>query len=395
VKKFRDYFEAPIPAGELYHATKKSDSKLAGKLAKRITGKEVKRDGKKDLVFKALQEEFLGALEDIKEDLVLAVKNLDPKKIPVSLGDEEAILDLNKVLPKKFIKLYENLIEDNNDIQYSKRIEIIEYVTNVELEKSFKLEYADPKQEKFVNDLFKKAKKFFNLSSFDSKRLDGIYFEVETTANRVHFPLGLPEILKSMGIGKKCYLAVAYKLKAIASRKDASEDAKTVWASMMTTQKDFYAFYNSRTTVRFIMLKTMSNNAKIKYLKTTLGSIGTEYDKDAIIRKTVTKMLVDQFSPGSQFKRLDELFVKLSKELSETEYAAKKIQINKYTNKIKKKLDGVDADYVYSSKDTIFTSFKKVLTEIILKDSIMDKELRDLIVSKFIGTKTETQSDKD
>ena len=139
----------------------------------------------------------------------------------------------------------------------------------------------------------------------------------------------------------------------------------------------------------------MSNNAKIKYLKTTLGSIGTEYDKDAIIRKTVTKMLVDQFSPGSQFKRLDELFVKLSKELSETEYAAKKIQINKYTNKIKKKLDGVDADYVYSSKDTIFTSFKKVLTEIILKDSIMDKELRDLIVSKFIGTKTETQSDKD
>jgi hypothetical protein len=106
-------------------------------------------------------------------------------------------------------------------------------------------------------------------------------------------------------------------------------------------------------------------------------------------------MLVDQFSPGSRFKRLDELFVKLSKELSETEYAAKKIQINKYTNKIKKKLDDVDADYVYSSKDTIFSSFKKVLTEIILKDSIMDKELRDLIVSKFIGTKTETQSDKD
>ncbi len=65
---------------------------------------------------------------------------------------------------------------------------------------------------------------------------------MELKLNRVHIPIGLPFILKGIGLGKKIYINLIKKYKFLSSTYlDRSMDAVYVWNSIRK-EKDIYTF---------------------------------------------------------------------------------------------------------------------------------------------------------
>ena len=71
----------------------------------------------------------------------------------------------------------------------------------------------------------------------------GPEIEIETDfLNRIHIPVGLPQILKNIGLGKQIYRKIIYKIGHISTLKmDQSLDPIFIWDSLRK-DKDIYSF---------------------------------------------------------------------------------------------------------------------------------------------------------
>jgi hypothetical protein len=379
MRTFKDYFETPIPSGELYRAAKKSDKVLASKLQRRITGKEPEKADKQK--FDLIKKEYIGAIQDLKEDLQKSISKLDPKKVKVTLEGESAFINISQILPKRYRDI-DKLLFTDFDFENSKTT--VENMTGLKLDNV--LNSNRDEDEMFLNELIDETQKILNIDiSLDFDKV--LQFDIDYDAgNRTHFPGGIPGILKRMGLGKKLYLAVAYKLKMISSISDASPEAKTVWASLLTTAEDFYAFYNSRSTKRFIMLKTLPDTKKKSLITSVFEDIGNHYELTSVVNKTLLDAANEMFLPGKKVNRLDQLFSEIEKATtSKEEYKAKKTKINKFLEKGKKELSDAQSLDIFGNKtNPAFKSLRKSVIKMILKDSITDKELKTFIESNFL-----------
>lgn len=144
------------------------------------------------------------------------------------------------------------ILELKNSISELKKINFSEIENDKNNKKYYNVEY-DPDTDYFIRRLksilFESEgidvyDKYFLLIYPDGEKID-FYPEIEIDVdnlNRIHIPIGLPYILKGIGIGKKIYKSLIYKLKYISTNGfDRTIDAVFVWDSLRK-DNEIYTF---------------------------------------------------------------------------------------------------------------------------------------------------------
>src|SRR6266403_1873129 len=139
--------------------------------------------------------------------------------------------------------------------------------------------------------------------------------------NRTH-TIGIDDKLKGLGLGYKCYKALAKHLGWITSHSNASSDAKNVWLKLIK-DKDFYSIL-SKLSVMIINKNLSKENIRtaiLKFLSINFVKIEGESDKE-IIKKLAGKKfpikmddeLKQMFKDDVLIRRLDiDYFDRISK----------------------------------------------------------------------------------
>lgn len=104
-----------------------------------------------------------------------------------------------------------------------------------------------------VNKFEEIYSKCFSIIYPDNEEIDlNTDIEIEKiNFNRIHIPVGLPKIVRGIGIGKKIYLAVIKKIKYISTNKfDRSLDSIFVWDSLRKDE-NIYSFVRNEQMICF------------------------------------------------------------------------------------------------------------------------------------------------
>lgn len=177
-----------------------------------------------------VNEMSIGDIEIKKYETIL--KNIEDYKAVCDFVKEKILELKDEISDLKEIK-FKEYKEDNNTL----------YFTVTYSPKSFRLieELLDILETSKDTDVYYK---YFSLIYPDDNKID-FYpdIEIETTyLNRIHIPVGLPNILKGCRLGFKIYKALIYKIGYLSTNTlDRSMDSLFVWNSLRK-DKEIYTF---------------------------------------------------------------------------------------------------------------------------------------------------------
>jgi hypothetical protein len=182
------------------------------------------------------------------------IRNYNNFLLEMAISDDKAkkydtvLRELSNI---KKTKLYvdELILELKNEFSNISKIKFIEDEENIN-----KL-YLTTKYNANIDDIIRKLKNIldesedFSENYFKNIYPDGVekdfYVEIKiekNNLNRIHIPLGLPYILKGIGLGKKIYISLIKKYKYLSSNYlDRSMESIYVWNSIRK-EKDIYTF---------------------------------------------------------------------------------------------------------------------------------------------------------
>lgn len=182
------------------------------------------------------------------------IRNYNNFLLEMAISDDKAkkydtvLRELSNI---KKTKLYieELILELKNEFSNIKKIKFIEDGENTN-----KL-YLTTKYNTNIDDFIRKLKNILEESEelsenyFKNIYPDGdekdFYVEIEiekNNLNRIHIPIGLPYILKGIGLGKKIYISLIKNYKYLSSNYlDRSMESIYVWNSIRK-EKDIYTF---------------------------------------------------------------------------------------------------------------------------------------------------------
>ena len=209
----------------------------------------------------------------------------------------------------------------------------------------------------------------------------------ETSYYRTHFPQGIPNFLKGVGLGYKLYVALANSLGVMFSARNATTEAKAVWIKLLTELKGFYAFFIKETALRGV-IKEDTIDRKLKSIVNVILKGSEELFEseknyiDAAEVKIVTrilltnrkfKSLVSDFLNSKSYK---ELLDKIETKRNKTKDLKLKAELTAMTTKIKKLkiTDSLVEKFVFRFKLKDFIdelkdpAFKKRMEELYAKD---------------------------
>ena len=183
------------------------------------------RNFKNFLLEKAISDDNIEKYDNVLKN-INNIKNTSTflKEMILELKNECSILDNVKVkIDEEDSKKIYLTTKYNSKIEHKIRniIDILDQSENTEaFETYFKIVYPDGEELSFYPDI-----------------------EIEKyNLNRIHIPVGLPYILKGLGLGKKIYKSVIDKCEFISSTYlDRAMDAVYVWNSIRK-EKDVYSF---------------------------------------------------------------------------------------------------------------------------------------------------------
>jgi len=177
-----------------------------------------------------INEKSIADKEIEKHNTIL--KNITDYKIVCKYIDE-IILELKDSLSGVSTIKFDEIDNDNNKLYF-------------EIEYNADSEYCIKKLRKVLSESegLEVYDKYFSLIYPDGEE-KSFYVEIEIEKNhlnRVHVPVGLPYILKGLGLGKKIYKSLIYKYSYLSTNVlDRSMDAVFVWDSLRK-DKEIYTF---------------------------------------------------------------------------------------------------------------------------------------------------------
>jgi hypothetical protein len=173
----------------------------------------------------------------------MSISNIEIEKYKTVLRN---ITDLKK----NCLYINDIILNLKNSISESTNIEFSEIENKVNNKKYFSVDH-NPEADYFIRILKRillESKgldiydKYLFLIYPDGEQID-FYPEIEIDVdnlNRIHIPIGLPYILKGLGLGKKIYKSLIYKLNYISTTvMDRSMDAVFIWDSLRKDDKIF------------------------------------------------------------------------------------------------------------------------------------------------------------
>lgn len=178
---------------------------------------------------------------------------------------------LEMLISDENVKKYDNVLRNLSDIKKTKEY-IEELILNLKNEFSnlknikFSVEetknkiFLEPKYNANIDDIIRKLKNileesedlsenYFRYVYPDTEEKD-FYVEIEIekdNLNRIHIPIGLPSIIKGIGLGKKIYINLIKKYKYISSNYlDRSMESIYVWNSVRKETNIYTFIFNEK-----------------------------------------------------------------------------------------------------------------------------------------------------